>query len=375
MHDRLSAAIELVQSVRFSGDLGRPLSGGGSLESSRIHYQFNEKGLRLSADMTPGIFGVLDNVCQRLKIESNNVLAYVYASPEIQAGCFSADTRDCLITFSSGLIKLMSDDELAFVIGHELGHFLLGHGTNIDSSDSSTEGMIQQRCKEISADRIGMLACSSKNAAFRSLIKTTAGLSEEYLRFDIRTYLDQIRRASSSTNFSMGESTHPSLVMRCRALLWFSMSKECVEFIGGSAGEPLSEVDKRLANDLKKFVDGPAHQRISDAKNTLEIWLTAAAAIRDGSMSRKEQSLISETLGPDILDKLMSLFSGCGRLEVEMIVREKLQEAIDYYQSIAPRDYDTERGKLAVAIGKRFSQNDFPQFISDFLSEINSSAH
>lgn len=369
MHDRLGAAIELAQSVRFSGDRGRPLSGDGSLESSRIHYQFNENGLRLSADMTPGIYGVLSDVCRRLKIELDNVLAYVYASPEIQAGCFSADTRDCLITFSSSLVKLMSDDELAFVIGHELGHFLLGHGANADSSDSSTEGMIEQRCKEISADRMGMLACSSKDAAFRSLIKTTAGLDEEYLRFDIRTYMDQIRKSASSSKFTLGESTHPSLVMRCRALLWFSMSAECVQFIGGSAGEPLSEVDERLASDLKKFVDGPAHQRISDAKNTLEIWLTAAAAIRDGSMSREEQLLISDTLGPDILDKLMSLFSACGKAEVEMIVRDKLQEAIEYYQSIAPRDYDTERGKLAVAIGRRFSQADFPQFISDFSVE------
>jgi len=264
---------------------------------------------------------------------------------------------------------LMSDDELAFVIGHELGHFLLGHGVNADSSYSSTEGMIEQRCKEISADRMGMLACSSKDAAFRSLIKTTAGLDAEYLRFDVRTYMDQVRKAASGTKYSNEESTHPSLVMRCRALLWFSMSEECVQFIGGTAGEPLLEVDKRLTNDLKKFVDGPAHQRISDAKNTLEIWLTAAAAIRDGSMSKAEQAIISDTLGPDILDKLMSLFSGCGKTEVEMIVRDKLQEAIDYYQSIAPRDYDTERGKLAVAIGRRFSQDDFPQFISDFSVE------
>ena len=368
MHDHLQAAVGLAESIRYSGDRGRELAREGSLESSQIHYQFNETGLRLSADMTPGIYKVLVDVCQRLKIDSTNILAYVYASPEIQAGCYSADTSDCLISFTSGLIELMSEDELAFVIGHELGHFLLGHGADMSSSDMSTENMIRQRCKEISADRLGMLACSSKDAAFRALIKTTAGLSETYLRFDIGTYLDQIRKSANGSGGVNEGSTHPSLVMRCRALLWFSMSSEYNTLTGGAGGESVGRVDERLSRDMQKFVDGPANQRIADAKEALRIWMMAAAAIRDGSFDKKEQELISQVVGQELLGKMLGLFSGCGKTEVEEIVRDKLAAAIEFYQSVAPNDYAEQRPKLEVLISRQFSQKDFHQYSNNFLN-------
>lgn len=368
MHDYLHAAVDLAKSIRYSGDRGRSLAREGTLESSHIHYQFNETGLRLSADMTPGIYKVLVETCQRLNIDPKNILAYVYASPEIQAGCYSADTSDCLISFTSGLVELMSEDELAFVIGHELGHFLLGHGADMSAGDSSTENMIQQRCKEISADRLGMLACSSKDAAFRALIKTTAGLSEAYLRFDIGTYLDQIRKSENGARGASNSSTHPSLVMRCRALLWFSMSSEYNKFIGSAGGESVERVDERLSKDMQKFVDGPAQQRIADAKKTLLIWMMAVAAIRDGSFDKKEQELIAEAVGPELLGKMLGLFSGCGKMEVEDIVRDKLAAAIEFYQSVAPNEYAEQRPKLEDEISRQFSQSDFHQYSNRFMN-------
>ncbi len=367
MRDELQGAIELAESVRYQGDFGRELARGGTLESSHVHYQFNEAGLRLSADMTPGIHRVVSDVCARLRINPDRILAFVYASSDIQAGCYSADTSDCLISFSSALIQLMDEDELAFVVGHELGHFLLGHGADMTTRDSSTESLILQRCKEISADRLGMLASPSKDAAFRALIKTTAGLDSKYLRFDIGSYLDQIRKNANGAGFGGDGSTHPSLVMRCRALLWFSMSSEYNGLIGGSGGEPITRVDDRLAKDMQKFVDGPAHQRIADARESLQIWLMAAASIRDGSLDKSEQSLIAEEVGEELLNKMLELFSGCGLEEVNAIVQEKLVEAINFYQSVAPRDYEVVRPELEKMIVQKFDQDDFSEFVRKML--------
>jgi hypothetical protein len=123
MHEELTRAIKLAESVRYSGDRRRIIDRVGTLQSSNIHYQFNENGLRVTDEVTPSLSNVIAGVCDRLSIAQHAVLAFVYASPEIQAGCYSADTSDCLISMTSGLVKLMSDDELAFVIGHELGHF------------------------------------------------------------------------------------------------------------------------------------------------------------------------------------------------------------------------------------------------------------
>ena len=41
----------------------------------------------------------------------------------------------------SQLIELLSDDELSFVVGHEFGHFLLGHSCikNIEENQKNSD--------------------------------------------------------------------------------------------------------------------------------------------------------------------------------------------------------------------------------------------
>tara|TARA_B100001123_G_scaffold276256_1_gene307311 strand:+ start:716 stop:1846 length:1131 start_codon:yes stop_codon:yes gene_type:complete len=369
--EQLDSARALVQRVRFAGDQGRSVFGDGTFASSGIRNQFDEHGLRLSAEMTPGLYEVLEQVCHRLQIVPTNVLAFVYASPEIQATCYSGDTRDCLVTLTSGLIRLMSKQELAFVIGHELGHFLLGHGRRENTIDGSIEGILRQRSGEISADRVGMLACSSSEAAFRALIKTSSGLEASHLRFDLSAYLEQLRGAAKSSSQVFSESTHPPLTMRCRAMLWFEMSDEYAQISGGRRGEPLAKVDKRLARELKRFVDGPARKRIADATEVLRLWMTVAAAVRDGMLDKKEQELIGEELGQETLGKVLAFLSGCeSKTEVESVVQGKAQEAAGALVALAPREYPKQSAVMAERIGRVFSQDDFQPFFLEFSGGV-----
>jgi hypothetical protein len=370
MDERLLSAVRLAESVRYPGDRGRDLERGEQLESSRIHYHFNQAGLRLSRELTPGTYRVLEKVCIRLKIEPDYVLAYVHASPEIQARCYSADTSDCLVSLTSGLVQLMREDELAFVLGHELGHFLLGHGVHESNDDLSTEKLIQQRSREISADRVGMLACSSKEAALRALMKTTAGLDDSFLRFDIGSYLGQMSSSPDEVRFLDDGSTHPSLVMRCRALLWFSMSSECAQLVGGSGAEDLARIDQRLGQDLQKFVDGPARKRISDASDSFRLWTMLLAATRNGSFSKGEQEMVANSFGDEMLEKILGLFSGCGKEEVKSLVRERLLEAGQFYQFVAPAEFSIEEGAVKRKIGQQFSQSDFLDYAESVKLQI-----
>ena len=361
MADHLKKAIALAEGSRFCNDLNTDISRVASLEDTLVHFHYNERGLRLSAEMTPSIHEVIDRVCNRLNIDSSSVMAFVYASPEIQAGCHFGETSDCLIAMTSSLIELMDEDELAFVIGHEFGHFLLGHGADVTNEESSPESLMLQRAREISADRIGMLACPSQEAAFRALIKTSAGLGSQYLRFDIGTFMEQLM-ASDRLAY---ESTHPSIVMRCRALLWFSMSEEYNRHCGGHGGESMSKIDERIANDLTKFVDGAAMRRISEANESLRIWLMAAAAVRDGALTRIEQKVIEQELGKEILHKLLASFSESNQIEVKSLVTNKLRKAINRYKDIAPREYAVERPNIESHISQRFNQSDFSDFVRD----------
>lgn len=368
--DHLDRAIALAESVRFGSDSGRAESRDGSLESSFIRYQFDEHGLRLSAEMTPGLYSILESVGQRLRIGPESVLAFVHASPDIQAACYAGDTKDCLISLTSGLIDLMSEQELAFVIGHELGHFLLGHGATPLTADPSVEGMMRRRSDEISADRVGMLACSERTAAFRALIKVSCGLDASHLRFDIGTYLEQIQQATSSAWGPTFGPTHPSLMIRCRALLWFEMSHEYRQINGASRGEPLDVIDNRVAKDLRRLVDGPAHKRIADAKRSLQIWMAVAASIRDGRIDKGEHALLKEELGPETCAKVLSFLSSSeSAREIESMVGVKLMRATDFYESVAPEDYAQEAVGLAEKISRTFSQSDFQAYVDRLLQK------
>ena len=373
MPKHLQKALSLAESVRFCNDLRTELTRESSFESSLIHYQFNERGLRLSSEMTPSIYGVVVNVCNRLQVAPTDVMSFVYASPDIQAACHYGDTSDCLIALSSTLIDLMDEDELAFVIGHEFGHFLLGHGADTTNSESSTEDLMLSRSREISADRVGMMACPSKEAALKALIKTSAGLGSQYLRFDISTFLDQIKTKSDQSLFD--ESTHPPLVMRCRSLLWFCMSEEYHRHTGHEGGDPIQKIDVRISKDMQQFVDGPAQKRISDANISLKIWLMAAAAIRDNAFTKVEQKLIEEELGNEILRKLLASFSESDQGEVRDFVARKLLDAASHYCSVAPRDYSTERPKIEARIAQQFDQPDFSEYASNLERQTTKLAH
>ena len=58
---------------------------------------------------------------------------------------YAGNDVDCIIRLSSGLIDILENKEIEFVIGHEIGHFIYGHGLALSSSDSeSLEFSIQK---------------------------------------------------------------------------------------------------------------------------------------------------------------------------------------------------------------------------------------
>ena len=102
----------------------------------------------------------------------------------------------------------MSKDELTFVIGHELGHFLLGHSLEERQDTESEEYLIRSRAQEISVDRIGLVSCGSLNISIQVLMKLVSGLGEDMLRFDIGSFLDQMRDQRTNSIMHSGETLH-----------------------------------------------------------------------------------------------------------------------------------------------------------------------
>ena len=89
-----------------------------------LQYGVNmASSVRLSEKQLPEIYQHLPPICQRLGIPEPEL--YLLMDPVPNAWT-SGDTR-IYITVTSGLVEMMSDEELDAVIAHECGHILCRH--------------------------------------------------------------------------------------------------------------------------------------------------------------------------------------------------------------------------------------------------------
>ena len=163
----LRDACNLADAVRYSQDAPKTaVCEGNSVEKDRLKRHFTTSSLRIGPQLTPRLAATLHDACKALHLPKESAHAWVYPSADIQASCVGSDSEECFIRLSSGVVQLLEEKELAFVIGHEVGHFLLRHNAHGDASSSdSLEDTIQSKSAEISADRLGLIACGELETA------------------------------------------------------------------------------------------------------------------------------------------------------------------------------------------------------------------
>jgi Zn-dependent protease with chaperone function len=197
--------------------------------------------LREARPVTPQSMPDLAQVLQRgvARVQPGAVEAYVVPSAELNAYTFGLSTPKTVVLYS-GLFQVMDEDEILFILGHELGHVALGH-TWLNSLVGGMAGIPASfsaavilniaflwwnRACEYSADRAGLLACGRPEKAISALVKLGAGrlgrsgynLEEVYRRLDAED--DQL---SGELNEIL--ATHPLLIHRIQELRKFAASE------------------------------------------------------------------------------------------------------------------------------------------------------
>ncbi len=163
---------------------------------------------------------------------------YLFASSEINAFSFYGfGIVPHIICFTSSLIQQLNDDELRFVIGHELGHLIYKHSqldvvnkilANRENEEIPAALAIYflrwQRYAEVSCDRIGYLAKPDIKTIGTVFFKFASGLNENYLNFNVDEYLKQLDRIRK---IAVGDfySSHPNNLVRIQNLLLFARSE------------------------------------------------------------------------------------------------------------------------------------------------------
>jgi Zn-dependent protease with chaperone function len=139
------------------------------LSSRAQHQELMQSALLVNPDDHGDLPQVIRD-CEAL-LQANEVEVYVAQSPMLNAYTFGLSTPKTVVLYSA-LFKVMDDDELRFILGHELGHVRLGHTrlnslvggmAGVPSSSSASALLILaflgwNRACEYSADRAGLLA-------------------------------------------------------------------------------------------------------------------------------------------------------------------------------------------------------------------------
>jgi hypothetical protein len=255
---------------------------------------------------------------------------------DTNASCISSpDLNSAEIILTSKLIELLNYNELKYVIGHEIAHFYFQH--HLYPSPSSAKNRISylnylnfSRAAEISCDRIGFLASENLDDVLKAMLKILTGLNEKHIKFNFSSYLDQLRELKEiKGNSNLINSTHPTLLNRMQALIWFSMSNEYLNFIGSKNKGiySLKEIDTKIDFSIQKIVGDELIELNKDIFSRSLMWGALGLFLADKNFNKKEQELFEKNFGKKNLDSIKSLIKISSPKSITDKIHQILNEA------------------------------------------------
>lgn len=255
---------ELLEDQHFVDAAGRIMA---QLRPYNARKNLLKTGMKLTRKLAPEVHKVLDLCKERLGLKSE-VEIYVEADVNLNAFCCPPDASGLLIGVTSALLERFDEAELAFVIGHEIGHALFNHSRfpvralleNDNGGEFSPLHAMRlfswKRNAEISADRIGLICNRDFNAAARAFFKLSSGVTAGTLKFHVDEFVNQLTELSQQEGGGMDPqdwySTHPLSPMRVKALDMFNRSENYFKLQQKLDAAEISEV--QLEVEIKKFM-------------------------------------------------------------------------------------------------------------------------
>lgn len=181
--------------------------------TSKYREAYNEvenqgEGINITNESLPKMHQQLVDACQILGVKEIPTYSTDW---EYAPYHFSNGEKHRRIVMMSGSADLFTDDEMMFVLGHELGHMACGHKPYHmlletfympfvnDAAFKAWASIIKlplmewYRISDYTADRMGLLCCQDINAAITTMIKK-AGLPKKcYNNIDVQGFIQQAR--------------------------------------------------------------------------------------------------------------------------------------------------------------------------------------
>ena len=239
-----------------------------------MKIQYTGSHIRVTGENFPKLYRLLDQVCDTINLPARPDL---YISWDYSINGFTVGVDHPIIVLNSGAIDLLSDDELLYLIGHEIGHVKSRHAlyhqmaqalpilSNILGEATLGIGKLLSmplqlalfrwsRMSEFTADRAGLLACQDPSVAASVMMKWSGVPIRYYGDIKLKSFLEQARQFQSLDYESINKAfkilvvmnqTHPCSVMRAAELMnWIE------------SGEYQRVVDRATSSRLHVREDG-----------------------------------------------------------------------------------------------------------------------
>ena len=276
-HPADRAALQALRRIPMFDDVLRRLFGYFGEKPIRLAFQAN--AVRVSAHQFPRVHGLYEEIARTLDAPMKYDL-YISQTPIVNAGAYGMDRP--FIILNSGTVGLLDDDELAYVLGHELGHILSDHvlyrtmtilllelaqmGFPIVglAARAVLVGLLEwNRKSELSSDRAGLLAVQDPEVAMRAMLKMAGGGTRE--ETNLQEFIQQAEEYRTGGDLAdqvykilnLIGTTHPFWVLRLSETRAWIETGDYDRILRGDYPRR-GETDRDYQDDLREAADSYA---------------------------------------------------------------------------------------------------------------------
>lgn len=363
----------------LDADVIKNIKSEAKVEKSGNYYKYLLEGhsFKLAKDLLPELYRPFMEVCETLQF-NEPIEFYISNSPDFNASASTSqeEGEPHLVNLNSGLVNALDEDEVRFVIGHELGHII---SKNID-----LKGVIEfvfpeytgiplilynkislwDKLSELTADRYGLIACGDPNKCVSAFFKMSSGLSLNRFNLNFKTFLeenDKLLESFKKEN-TINVASHPMNPIRIKALEYFAQSTVYQAILDG---KPIED-DPALTSNMEELTNLLLVIRNSELDQQRGLFLASAGLVMagvDAQMNKDEYDYVIQRLANYLIFPSELLAS---------IMDQKAQESVFLQSASTIMQYNpAERGPMfeflvAVAI----SDNELFTKEIDFLYEV-----